>query len=118
MADKRIKAVIQVMDNSWKCELTPDAFGDTIYCTIAEEIGIDNLLKLSRLVGGDSFYVPIESTLLRVFRNKKILEEYNGCNVKDLAKKYGITRRMVHYIVSQNPVNRTKRIQNMEDSEK
>lgn len=106
------------MDNSWKSELTPDMFGDTLYCAIAEEIGADNLLKLSRLVGGDSFYVPVENTLLRVLRNKKILEEYNGYNVKELARKYSITRRMVYNIVNQGPVDSIHQIQKMEDNEK
>lgn len=116
MTDKQwIKEVIQGMDDSWKKELTPDMLGDTLYCAIAEEIGPDNLLKLSRLVGGDTFYVPIESGLLRLLRNKKIVEEYNGYNIKDLAKKYGLTPRMVHNIVNRNPVDNTNQIQKMED---
>ena len=88
------------MDDYWKSELAPDMFGDTLYCTIAEEIGPANLLKLSRLVGGSSFYVPIEDRLLRPLRNKKIVEEYNGYNGKELAKKYGITPRMVYNIIT------------------
>ena len=33
-------------------------------------------------------------------RNKKIVEEYNGYNGKELAKKYGITPRMVYNIIT------------------
>ena len=66
------------MDNSWKCELTPDAFGDTIYCTIAEEIGIDNLLKLSRLVGGDSSMYQLKALCFVFFVTKKSLKSTTG----------------------------------------
>ena len=119
MTDKRcVKVAMQVMENSWKKELTPDMLGDTVYCTIAEEIGLDNLLKLSRLVGGGSFYMPIENTLLRVLRNKKILEEYTGYNAKELARKYSISRRTIYNIVNQAPVDSIHQIQKMEDSEK
>lgn len=52
MADKQVRVVMKIMDDSWKSELTPDMLGDTLFSTIAEEIGSDNLLKLSRIAGG------------------------------------------------------------------
>lgn len=106
------------MDDSWKRDLTPEMFGDSLYCTIAEEIGPDNLLKLSRIVGGSLFYVPIEDRLLRSLRNKKIIEEYNGYNSKELAKKYGITPRMVRYIVTRSAADISQLNQKMEDKKK
>lgn len=103
------------MGDSWKSELTPDMLGDTIQCAIAEEIGVENLLKLSRIVGGDYFYMPIESGLLRQLRNKKIVEEYNGYNIREIAKKYDISRRMVYKILSQNAEDKTTHIQKEEE---
>ena len=107
MADKQVRVVMQIMDDTWKSELTPDMLGDTLFSTIAEEIGSDNLLKLSRIAGGDTIYIPTESGLLRLLRNKKVMEEYNGYNTKELAKKYGISRRAVYNIVNQTPVDNT-----------
>lgn len=66
---------------------------------VAELIGMDNLLKLSKYVSGSEIYIPIPETLVRKARNAKILEEYNGYNAKVLAKKYGITEDMIKKIV-------------------
>ena len=47
------------MDYSWEEELTPDMLGDNLYCTVAKAIGVENLLRLAKIIGGSNFYMPI-----------------------------------------------------------
>lgn len=76
---------------------------DGICKAIAEEIGAENLLKLSVLVGGSSFYMPKAESILRPLRDQKIKEAYNGYNSPELAEKYGVTQRHIQQIVRQKP---------------
>lgn len=87
------------MTKKWMEELTPAMLTDGLLRDIAEEIGIDNLLKLSVMLGGSSFYFPRIESILRPLRDRKILEEYNGYNTAELARKYGVSQRWVKEII-------------------
>ena len=87
------------MAQKWTEELTPDMLPDGLCRVIAEEIGTDNLLKLSVLLGGSSFYLPRRERILRPRRDRKILEEYNGYNTAELARKYEVSQRWVQEII-------------------
>ena len=87
------------MAQKWTEELTPDMLPDGLCRVIAEEIGTDNLLKLSVLLGGSSFYLPRRERILRPLRDRKILEEYNGYNVYELCKKWDLGESMVRTII-------------------
>ena len=86
--------------DSWTSELTPSMLTDGLLRSIAEEIGVDNLLKLSLLVGGTTFYMPKKERILRPLRDQKIREEYNGYNTADLARKYDVSQRWVEQIIN------------------
>ena len=86
--------------DSWTSELTPSMLTDGLLRSIAEEIGTDNLLKLSLLIGGTTFYMPRKEKILRPLRDLKIREEYNGYNTADLARKYDVSQRWVQQIVN------------------
>lgn len=66
---------------------------------IAETIGMDNYLKLVRLVSGDSLYICKEDELVRCIRNAEIKRKFNGYNVAALAREYNLTVRSVRSIV-------------------
>lgn len=89
------------MMDPWTSELTPSMLTDGLLRAIAEEIGTDNLLKLAVLVGGSTFYMPQAESILRPLRDLKIREEYNGYNIADLSRKYGVSQRWVQRIVNQ-----------------
>ena len=89
------------MLEQWTKELTPSMMPNELCTVIATEIGVENFLKLSQLVGGDSVYIPQQETILRHVRDQKIQEEYNGYNVQQLSQNYVIIRRWVYQIVSQ-----------------
>lgn len=67
--------------------------------TIAELIGLKNLLKLSHYVNGGKIYIPIPESLLRKARNRKIKEEYTGFNCKEISERFGITEDHVRKIL-------------------
>lgn len=95
------------MHEEWIDELVPAMLSDELFREIATEIGMDNFLKLLRLVGGGDFYVPHLKSILRPLRDKKIQEEFNGGNTKELAQKYGVTQRWVRQIIKRRTENCT-----------
>lgn len=68
---------------------------------IAEVIGMEAYIKLSKAFGGDdSLYVAKFDKLENIKRNKKIIDEFNGYNHQALAEKYGLSVRMIRSILS------------------
>ncbi len=75
---------------------------DIQYRDIAEEIGIENFIKIVEKFGGTSLYIPKLKTVYNDAIKKLIIEEYNGYNKKKLARKYEISERTVQSIVNEN----------------
>lgn len=71
------------------------------YKDIAEIIGIENLLKLSKHLGGSQFYIPQTDKLIKNTTYKLIKEEFNetGANIKKLANKYSVSESTVYRII-------------------
>ncbi len=68
---------------------------------IAVEIGLDNYLKLVRMVSGDSIYICKEDAVAQCVRNADIRKKFNGYNYAALAREYGLTVRSVRGIVGE-----------------
>lgn len=66
---------------------------------VAELIGLENLMKLSKCINGNEIYIPIPEAIVRKARNRNILKEYTGYNSEILAEKYGLTPKGVRRIV-------------------
>lgn len=62
-------------------------------------IGLDNFLKLCRYAMGDELYFPMQESVLRNARNRLIIQEYNGYNLAELARKYNLTTKHIKNIV-------------------
>lgn len=84
----------QILDN-----LTIDMLEGT-YKDLADEIGLESLIKLSSILGGSNVYIPKLETLLRPARDKAIKKEHNGYNTIELAKKYNLSERTIREIVN------------------
>ncbi|MBI4714428.1 MAG: hypothetical protein HY760_00515 [Nitrospirae bacterium] len=69
------------------------------YQWVAELISVRSAILLAEKGGGVYHYIPKLDKLLRQIRNKKILEEFNGSNHKELARKYGLSEIMIREIV-------------------
>lgn len=67
---------------------------------LAEEIGVNNFVKVCRLLGGTLTYIPSLKTIEKNSRNKAIIDEFNGWNYKELSRKYRISEPYVRRIIN------------------
>ncbi len=67
---------------------------------IAEDIGLEPLLRIVSRIGGDSIYVPTMDSLERQAVSRAVVKEYDGGNIKELAKKYRKTVPGIRYILN------------------
>ncbi|ASN72388.1 hypothetical protein 10S7_11 [uncultured Caudovirales phage] len=84
--------------DTFESELTLDMISEGMYRDIAEEIGVLNFLKVAKLVGGTTFYIPKAESLMRPVRDLHIKKEFNGYNHLELAQRYDVTERWVRQI--------------------
>lgn len=66
---------------------------------LAYIIGIDNLIALSNQFGGTQIYIPQTEMLIKNVKYKAIISEFDGCNIKALAKKYEVSESTVYRLV-------------------
>ena len=68
---------------------------------IAELIGLDNYIKLSKCYGGDSsLYIQKYSEIVKNARNREIRKKYNGYNIRQLARMYNLSEQHIRQICS------------------
>ena len=67
---------------------------------IVDEIGMDNFIKLCRLCGGISIYIPTENSLVKPIRNRVIRESFDGGNYKELARQFDISEVQIRKIIA------------------
>jgi Mor family transcriptional regulator len=66
----------------------------------AEIIGVENLIRLAEAYGGAAIYIPKIDDLLKSQKYAAIIREFNGSNVRQLARKYDVSERTVYRLVS------------------
>lgn len=84
-------------------EIIPNVTVDDIpesYRDIADAIGVQNFLKLLKVVGGTTLYLPLQISVVREARNRLINREYDGTNLKELARKYNLCELWIKHIIS------------------
>ncbi|TLD40612.1 MAG: hypothetical protein JETT_3110 [Candidatus Jettenia ecosi] len=82
-------------------DIRPDDLHPT-YQQICRVIGIENTVKLGKELGGEQFYLPKLDMCLARVKKRKIIEEFNGSNYKELAMKHGFTSFWVRYIIKEH----------------
>ena len=94
-----------MMSSDWMQEVTADMLPDQ-YRSMAETIGVDNLLRLMIEFGGTYHYIPKADALMRNIRDRRIVADYNGYNLKQLAYKYQLSEVAIYNILrgSQNAI--------------
>ncbi|MPM11429.1 hypothetical protein SDC9_57773 [bioreactor metagenome] len=90
------------MDKPLEEELTLELIPEGTYRSIAEAIGVSNFLIITEMIGGATIYLPKKESILKPVRDRRILEEYNGYNQIELAKKYGVSERWVRQLQNDN----------------
>jgi len=79
---------------SWISDLTLDMIPEP-HKELAEIIGIENFIKLAKILGGKTVYIPKADSFLRPARDINIKKEFNGYNHAELAKKYNLSERWI-----------------------
>lgn len=51
------------------------------------------------MAGGRQFYIPTAKVLEVGIRDNQLLQDFNGANVDDLARKYGLSIQRVYDII-------------------
>ena len=89
------------MDNELLKLLTLDDLQGEVR-ELAELIGMDTFRKLVSVYGGTGrMYIPHPDTLLIAVRYTKIREEYDGSNIYELCRKWGLSEGYVRKIVAE-----------------
>ena len=65
----------------------------------AEIIGIENLLRLADVYGGTSIYIPQRRELVKNRIYNMIYKEFDGSNIEQLTRKYGVSKSTIYKIV-------------------
>lgn len=68
--------------------------------SIAEVIGMDAYLSLSKTFGGTSIYIAKPDKLENAKRDREIISKYNGYNCSALAREYGLSDRTIRGIIA------------------
>ena len=69
--------------------------------------GLERFLKIIDTAGGEFLYFPKRSTLERDLRREAILREFDGTNLRQLARKYGLSERHVRSILQKEGPHKT-----------
>lgn len=67
---------------------------------LAELIGLDNYILLSKTYGGTTLYIAKYDRILNIKRDRQIMCDFNGYNHKYLAHKYNLSDRTIRDILA------------------
>ncbi|MEG2195774.1 MAG: Mor transcription activator family protein [Terrisporobacter sp.] len=67
-------------------------------------IGDKNFLEICKVYGGEILYIPVYKNVIRGDRNREMVKIYNGRNISDLSKKYGISKQQVKRLLEREGV--------------
>lgn len=70
------------------------------YQDIVEILGLEAFLKLTRLCGGQSLYIPKVESLTREGRDREICARFNGGNYRSLAVQFRLSERQIRKIIN------------------
>ena len=66
---------------------------------LAKQIGIEVASHIAQNWGGEVIYIPRNLILLLSERDRKIFNEFNGTNHRELARKYNVSMQWIYQIV-------------------
>lgn len=72
-----------------------------IYGDIADLLGVEAALKVHKFYRGQNVSFPVEF-YKKTYIFEKIVSEYDGSNVKQLATKYGYSEKWIRKIIKES----------------
>ena len=77
------------------------ALFNEVYKELCDAVGLDNVIVIYQLYKGQQITFPIH-----LFNAKRIqcsiIKEYDGTNIRDLAKRYGFSEKTVRRMIKHN----------------
>jgi len=99
---------VKTRNQGWITEISgPEDLPEPL-ATIAEWVGVEKAITLIDKFGGERIYIPCLSTLRRQVRNRKILKEFTGYNLRSLAQKHRLSVQSIRNIVKDMQPKRKK----------
>lgn len=80
--------------------LTPEQVPEDLRW-LCELVGMERFLQIIDNCGGEFLYFPKRETLEMPLRRAAILRDFDGSNLRQLARKYGITERRIRGILQE-----------------
>ncbi|SJZ49562.1 Mor transcription activator family protein [Pilibacter termitis] len=62
-------------------------------------IGKKKFLEVVRFFGGGTVYVPKEDRIVKHWRNKSILKDFDGANYNELRVKYNLSENVIRKMI-------------------
>lgn len=90
----------------WLKDITIDDMPNEDMRMVAETCGLPVAVKLMKACGGTKLYVPRVG--FKKLIDRKIVEEFRGCNVRKLSLKYGVSRTYVFNILQKHRKDRRR----------
>ncbi len=92
-----------------------DTLHETVNKVLDDEDKASEVVRqITKDFGGEQLYIPQERTAYRIEIDREIYNAFNGCNVKELARKYKITTSAVYKIIKRQRAMRQKQVQEEE----
>lgn len=82
----------------------PDEALNEIYLELTNLIGYENMLIIYQHYKGQQITFPVRITN-RNHIEREILQQYNGSNAKDLAKKYNYSERWIRKLIKRGAIH-------------
>jgi len=76
-----------------------DTFSEEMQ-TLRDIVGEDAFLRIIRTFSGEIIYFPSQSTLERIEKHSTIQKEFDGFNMRHLARKHKMSVRRIRQIVN------------------
>lgn len=89
----------QMFVPNWIKQVKPQDLPE-VYQEMAGMIGVEATVNLAQLFAGTSVYFPKLERALIALRNQAICREFDGANIKNLARRWGLSARHVRCIVN------------------
>ena len=87
-------------------ELQSEHIPEDLYW-LYELVGMEQFPASIDTAGGEFLYFPKRSTLERGLRREAIIREYNGANIRQLSRKYGLTERYIRTILQEEGLRKS-----------
>lgn len=78
--------------------LTPQHIPEEI-SWLCDIVTMEQMLRIIDTAGGEVLYIPKRQTLEQPLRRDAICREYDGYNMRQLGRKYGLTERRIRTIL-------------------